>query len=208
MVTARYVPDTGHIVWLQFSTQARHEQSGRKPALVLSPDVYNKLTGLGVFCPITSRIKGYPFEVHLPDSRSINGVVLADQIKSLDWRARKAQFVEQVSPQIVAEVRSKFSVLLAQDHFDWTMDVPEQLEELLETAETFLNGFELVFDEDWDVTKSRIEDSETFISAAGTFIHPNVDDESSNWWHRGYFLEKYRELRNCMLRIRRSVNFS
>lgn len=207
MVTARYVPDTGHIVWLQFSPHVGHEQSGHRPALVLSPDVYNKKTGLGVFCPITSRIKGYPFEVRLPDSNSVNGVILADQIRSLDWRARNVQFVEQVSPQIVAEVKTKFSILLAQDNVDLTMDVPEQLEELLATAETFLSSFELVFDNDWQMTKDSIE-SEYFISESGTFVHPMVDDESNNWWNRGSLLGNYRELRNCILRIRRSLNFS
>lgn len=106
------MPDTGHIVWLQFSPQAGHEQGGRRPALVLSPRVYNGRTKLGVFCPITSRIKGYPFEVPLPDSLSTNGVVLADQIRSLDWCKREAQFIEQVSLRIVTEVKSKIAVLL------------------------------------------------------------------------------------------------
>ena len=161
-----------------------------------------------MFCPITSRIKGYPFEVQLLDSNSVYGVVLADQIRSLDWRARKVQFVEQASPQVIAEVKTKFSILLAQDKLDWTMDKPEQLEELLATAETFLDSFDLVFDNDWDKTKSCMEDSEYFISAAGTFVHPQVDDESNNWANRGSLLEHYRELRNCMLRIRRSVNLS
>ena len=134
-------------------------------------------------------------------------MVLADQIRSLDWRARKAQFVEQAPPQVIAEIKTKFSILLAQDNLDWTIDKPEQLEELLATAETFLDSFELVFDNDWVKTKSCMEDSEYFISAAGTFVHPQVDDESNNWANRRILLEHYRELRNCMLRTRRSVNF-
>ncbi len=112
MVTTQYVPDAGHIVWLQLSSQAGHEQSGHRPALVLSPSTYNEKTDLGIFCPITSRIKGYPFEVQLPDSQITNGVILADQVRSLDWRVRKAQYVERVSQRVIAEVISKFSVLL------------------------------------------------------------------------------------------------
>lgn len=207
-MTGQYVPDTGHIVWLQFSPQAGHEQSGRRPALVLSPDVYNNKTGLGVFCPITSRIKGYPFEVQLPDSLSIKGVILADQIRNLDWRVRQAQFVEQVSHRVIAEVNTKHSALLAQDNLNNTIDEPEKLKELLATAETFLSSFELVFHHDWDMTKSCMEESGSFISATGTFVRPEVDDESNNWANRGSLLGDYRELRHCMLRMRRSVNFS
>lgn len=112
MVAERYVPDTGHLVWLQFSPQAGHEQSGRRPALVLSPGAYNQNAGLGIFCPITSRIKGYPFEVQIPEMYSVKGVILADQVRSLDWRVRQAQFVEQVSPRVIDEVKTKLSVLL------------------------------------------------------------------------------------------------
>lgn len=112
MVAKGYVPDTGDIVWLGFSPQAGHEQAGRRPALVLSPRSYNRKTNLALFCPITSRVKGYPFEVPLPDSGAIAGVVLADQIRSLDWRARRARFEERAPSQLVSEVREKLATLL------------------------------------------------------------------------------------------------
>ncbi len=112
MVGDRYVPDTGDLVWLRFSPQAGHEQAGRRPALVLSPRGYNERTSLALFCPITSRVKGYPFEVPLPASGAVAGVVLADQIRSLDWRARGARFEEQAPPQLVSEVRQRLAVLL------------------------------------------------------------------------------------------------
>ena len=112
MVASGYVPDAGHIVWLRFSPQAGHEQAGRRPALVLSPRSYNEKTSLALFCPITSRIKGYPFEVRLPASGAVAGVVLADQVRSLDWRARGARFEERASSQLVSEVREKLAILL------------------------------------------------------------------------------------------------
>ncbi|HTG17989.1 MAG TPA: endoribonuclease MazF, partial [Blastocatellia bacterium] len=84
-----YSPDRGDIVWIDFSPQAGHEQAGRRPALVVSPGAYNKKVGLAILCPITSQVKGYPFEVALPDDLPIQGVVLSDQAKSLDWRARR-----------------------------------------------------------------------------------------------------------------------
>ena len=112
MVGADYVPARGEIVWLRFTPQSGREQAGHRPALVLSPLAYNEKTGLGLFCPITSTIKGYPFEVMLPPTGEITGVVLADQVKSLDWRARRAQFACQASPQVVSEVLGKINALL------------------------------------------------------------------------------------------------
>ena len=112
MVDPLYMPDRGHIVWLGFSPQAGHEQAGRRPALVLSPKSYNEKTGLALFCSITSRVKGYPFEVPLPASAAVTGVILADRIRSLDWRARDARFAGRAPPDAVAEVRSKLAVLL------------------------------------------------------------------------------------------------
>ena len=112
MVEAPYVPDRGQIVWLAISPQAGHEQAGHRPALVLSPQSYNEKTGMGLFCPITSRVKGYPFEVALPAAGSVTGVVLSDQIGSLDWRARRARFAAQAPPHTVSEVREKLAVLL------------------------------------------------------------------------------------------------
>ena len=113
MVARRYVPDTGHIVWLRFSPQAGREQAGRRPALVLSPQSYNEKTGLALFCPITSKVKGYPFEVMMPAAGAVTGVVLADQIRSLDWRSRGASFEVEAPPHLVTEVRDKLAVLLA-----------------------------------------------------------------------------------------------
>ena len=115
MVERPYVPDTGDIVWLTFTPQAGHEQAGRRPALVLSPRSYNEKTSLALFCPITSRVKGYPFEVVLPGTGPITGVVLADQIKSLDWRARRIRFASQVPSRVLGEVLAKLAVLLDQD---------------------------------------------------------------------------------------------
>ncbi|MDE0391709.1 MAG: endoribonuclease MazF [Rhodospirillales bacterium] len=112
MVETLYVPDRGHVVWLAFSPQAGHEQAGHRPALVLSPQDYNEKTGMALFCPITSRVKGYPFEVPLPPEGSVTGVVLADQIRSLDWQARRARFTTVAPPQVVSEVREKLTLLL------------------------------------------------------------------------------------------------
>jgi len=112
MVDNDYVPARGEIAWLRFTPQSGHEQAGHRPALVLSPVTYNEKTGLALFCPITSIVKGYPFEVALPPKCAITGVVLADQIKSLDWRARRARFACQVSEQIVSEVLGKVYAIL------------------------------------------------------------------------------------------------
>jgi mRNA interferase MazF len=107
---ALYVPDTGHIVWLSFDPRTGHEQAGHRPALVLSPERYNSARGMMVCCPMTSRIRGYVFEVVV--SRLPPSVVLADQIKSVDWRARGAAFKERSAAEIVAEVRAKVRTLL------------------------------------------------------------------------------------------------
>ena len=92
MVKRDYVPDRGDLVWLTFDPQAGREQAGRRPALVLSPTIYNERSGLAVVCPVTRRSKGYPFEVPLPVEQKVSGVVLADHLKSADWRARRAEF--------------------------------------------------------------------------------------------------------------------
>jgi len=105
-------PARGDLVWLEFSPQAGHEQSGRRPALVLSPRLYNAAVGLMLCCPITSRAKGYPFEVALPRGAAIEGVVLADQIKSLDWRARRARHAGTVPSSVSDQVLAKASTLL------------------------------------------------------------------------------------------------
>lgn len=107
---ADYVPDAGHVVWLQFDPQAGHEQAGRRPALVLSPARYNAMRGMMIGCPMSSRIKGYVFEVVV--SRTPPSVVLADQLKSLDWRARGASFKGAVPSEVLAEVQAKIKALL------------------------------------------------------------------------------------------------
>jgi mRNA interferase MazF len=106
-----FVPERGDIVWLQFNPQSGHEQTGHRPALVLSPREYNKRVGLALFCPITSKVKGYPFEVSV-SVKSIKGVILSDQVKSLDWQAREAKWVSRVSEDILAEVMAKLHTLL------------------------------------------------------------------------------------------------
>ena len=112
MSSRSYCPKRGDVVWLSFIPQAGHEQEGRRPALTLSPEGYNSKVGLGIFCPITSQVKGYPFEVALPEGQKVSGVVLADQIKSLDWAARNAEFCCRVSKEAVTEVLEKLGVLL------------------------------------------------------------------------------------------------
>ncbi len=112
MATRKYVPDRGDVVWLQFTPQAGHEQAGHRPALVLSPASYNRRSGLMLCCPITSRVKGYPFEVALENGQDLAGVVLADQVKSLDWKARQASKKGKASAQVTAETLSKLHTLL------------------------------------------------------------------------------------------------
>lgn len=99
-------------MWMMFDPQAGHEQSGHRPALVLSPREYNRKTGLALFCPVTSRVKGYSFEVALPASGGVTGVVLSDQVKSLDWQARQTRFICQAPSRVVGEVLAKVAVLL------------------------------------------------------------------------------------------------
>ena len=105
-----YVPEAGDIVWLQFDPQAGHEQAGHRPALVLSPGRYNKIRGMMICCPMTSRIKSYPFEVVV--SQDPPSAVLSDQIKSLDWKARQAVFKGKVSTSVLAEAQAKIKALL------------------------------------------------------------------------------------------------
>ena len=111
MVIKNYVPERGDIVWLNFDPQSGHEQKGKRPAIVLSPKEYNKKVGLGLFCPITSKEKNYPFEVKI-SSKKINGVVLSDQIKSFDWRTRDIEFIAKETSEKVDEIINKLSVLL------------------------------------------------------------------------------------------------
>ena len=107
MVTRPYVPDAGDLVWLTFDTQAGDEQRGRRPALIVSPRVYNAKARLAIACPITSHAKGYPFEVALMAGGTIAGVVLADQVKSIDWQARGAAFEAKAPPDTLTDVRER-----------------------------------------------------------------------------------------------------
>jgi mRNA interferase MazF len=99
-----YVPRRGDVVWLSFDPQAGHEQAGRRPAFVVSPETYNRKTGLFLACPITSKMKGYPFEVALPNGLAVGGVILADQVKSLDWKARNAEFAALTRDDVIKDV--------------------------------------------------------------------------------------------------------
>ncbi len=114
-----YTPGRGDIVWLDFNPQTGHEQSptgheqaGRRPAIVVSPFLYNEKTGLALFCPITSQVKGYPFEISLPKEHEIQGVILADQIKYLDWKAKNAQYICKAESKIVDQLISKLATLI------------------------------------------------------------------------------------------------
>ena len=107
-----YVPDRGDIVWLQFNPQAGHEQAGHRPALVLSPASYNRRSGLMLCCPMTSQRKGYPFEVVIEVDTDRESVVLADHVKSLDWKVRKAVKKGTASIDVIAETLSKLQTLL------------------------------------------------------------------------------------------------
>ena len=103
-----YIPERGDVVWITLNPQA-----GRRPAVILSPAAYNGKVGLAILCPITRQIKGYPFEVRMPSGLAISGVVLADQVKSLDWRAREAELACRLPVATVAEVLQKLNTLLA-----------------------------------------------------------------------------------------------
>lgn len=112
MVARGYVPDSGDLVWLTFDPQAGREQAGRRPALILSPRLYNERSGLAMVCPVTSRVKGYPFEVALPEDMRIGGVVLSDHLKSVDWKERCTEFAGRVPREILDEVLSRLAPLL------------------------------------------------------------------------------------------------
>jgi len=112
VVTRRYIPDAGDLVWLTFDPQAGHEQRGRRPALILSPRVYNAKARLAIACPITSHAKGYPFEVALPGDGKVTGVILADHVKNVDWKARRIEFAAAAPSEIVTDVRERLRVLL------------------------------------------------------------------------------------------------
>jgi mRNA interferase MazF len=111
-VSRAYVPDRGDLVRLSFSPQAGREQAGRRPGLVLSPAPYSRRAGLALICPVTSRIKGYPFEVPLEGGGDVAGVILADHLRSVDWRARKVEFIGRASDRVVGEVVGRLRALV------------------------------------------------------------------------------------------------
>ena len=108
----QYVPERGDIVWLHFTPGAGHEQAGHRPALVISPRSYNRRVGLALFCPVTSQVKGYPFEVELPPGLEATGAILSDQVKSLDWRARKAERLCTVPSEVLDETIARILALV------------------------------------------------------------------------------------------------
>lgn len=107
------VPDRGDVVWARLSPTEGHEQAGHRPAVVLSPAAYNAATGLALTCPVTSKVKGYPFEVALPSDLEVAGVVLADQVRSIDWRSGAVEFAATLPRSVVAEVVAKVKTLLS-----------------------------------------------------------------------------------------------
>ena len=112
MINSTYIPNRGDIVWLDFNPQVGHEQKGRRPAIILSPKSYNEKTNLALVCPITTQIKNYPFEVRLPENLTTEGVVISDQIKSLDWYCRNVEFIENAGANVINMVISKSILLL------------------------------------------------------------------------------------------------
>jgi mRNA interferase MazF len=109
---AGYVPEAGDLVWLTFDPQVGREQAGRRPALVVSPASYNGKSGLALLCPVTSRVKKYPFEVPLPAGLPVSGVALADQLKSVDWSGRRSEFIAAAGRDFLEEVLSRVAPLL------------------------------------------------------------------------------------------------
>lgn len=111
MVT-EYTPKRGDIIWISFNPQAGHEQAGRRPALVLSPEIYNARTGLSLCVPLTTKVKKLPFEVALPTGLPISGVILSDHIKNLDWQARNADYICSLDEDTITNVLEKLKKLL------------------------------------------------------------------------------------------------
>ena len=107
-----YVPKRGDLVWMSFNPRVGHEQSGRRPAVILSPISYNRKVGLAIVCPITSQVKGYPFEVVIPNDNDISGVILCDQVRSVDWRERQAEFAGVLPKETLKEIFKKHETRL------------------------------------------------------------------------------------------------
>jgi len=111
----RFIPDRGDFVWLQFNPQAGHEQAGRRPALVLSPASYNRKVGLALVCPVTSAVKGYPFEVIVPDGFKIRGAILSDQVRNIDWKVRQARLISRAPDLLLNKVLARIYAILEFD---------------------------------------------------------------------------------------------
>ena len=107
-----YIPERGDIVWIDMNPQTGHEQTGRRPAVVLSPSAYNSKVGLALLCPVTTQIKGYPFEVNIPKGFKVSGTILSDQVKSLDWKVRHAEFFDKIPESVTLEILKKLTTLL------------------------------------------------------------------------------------------------
>lgn len=107
-----YIPECGNVIWITLNPQAGHEQAGRRPAVVLSPQSYNAKVGLAILCPVTGQIKGYPFEVLIPPGLPLQGAILSDQVKSLDWRVREAEFICALPEITISEVLQKLGTLI------------------------------------------------------------------------------------------------
>lgn len=112
MVSPGFVPKRGDLVWVDMNPRVGHEQSGRRPAVVISPELYNRKAGLALVCPITSKKKGYPFETSIPAGLPIQGVILSDQVKNVDWNARKMDLAGQLDSATLLEVISKLRTLI------------------------------------------------------------------------------------------------
>ena len=108
-----YIPERGDVVWITLNPQAGYEQAGRQPAVVLSPARYNGKVGLALLCPVTNQVKGYPFEVLIPEGLAVSGAILADQVKSLDWRVREAELACKLPAETTQEVLQRAGVLLS-----------------------------------------------------------------------------------------------
>ena len=115
MATPEYVPQRGDAIWIDFIPQTGHEQAGRRPAVVLSPESYNGKTGLAILCPITNQVKGYPFEVAISTGLGVTGVILADQVKSMDWRVRQATLISALPANLLDAVLERAGTLLARE---------------------------------------------------------------------------------------------
>ena len=115
MNSTEYVPQRGDAIWINFNPQAVHEQAGRRPAVVLSPGAYNGKTSLVILCPITNQVKGYPFEVAVPAGLDVKGVILADQVKSMDWRARNAALICPLPTETVDAILQRVGTLLTRE---------------------------------------------------------------------------------------------